>query len=149
MNFIPFGSGTEQYNFLVSALAATDRAATPWLVLMWHVPAYSSYTVHYKEADCFRSVIEPLLKAASVDFVINGHVHAYERTHPARPPAGPRLDSFRPYLRPPRALRQMYNYALDPSGPVYLVIGDGGNTEGCGRVCSPQNQMRDFPVGLP
>jgi hypothetical protein len=41
-----------------------------------------------------------------VDLVFNGHVHAYERTHP------------------------MYRYKVDNCGPMYVTIGDGGNIEG-------------------
>ena len=41
-----------------------------------------------------------------VDLVLNGHVHAYERTHP------------------------MYKYKPDTCGPIYITIGDGGNVEG-------------------
>ena len=52
------------------------------------------------------SIYEPLFFQYSVDFVISGHVHAYERTHP------------------------LYKYALNPLGPVYLTLGDGGNIEG-------------------
>lgn len=37
--------------------------------------------------------------------MFNGHVHAYERTYP------------------------VYNYALDNCAPVYITVGDGGNTE--------------------
>lgn len=64
------------------------------------------YTSHYKEADCFGSVVEPLLYAAGVNIVVNGHVHAYQRTHP------------------------VFNYTLDANGPVYITVGDGGNQEG-------------------
>ena len=42
----------------------------------------------------------------NVDFVIAGHVHAMERSRP------------------------MYNYQMNTCGPVYLLLGDGGNVEG-------------------
>ena len=64
-----------------------------------------SYYTHYKEMECFMSFYEPLFYQYRVDFVLNGHVHAYERTHP------------------------MYNYTVDQCGPVYLTMGDGGNVE--------------------
>jgi len=55
-----------------------------------------------------------------VDIVLNGHVHAYERT------------------------AAVYKWQLDECGPVHLNLGDGGNREGayvrssndcCALVC--------------
>ena len=67
---------------------------------------YHTYLTHYKEAECFASQYESLFYSNKVDFVLAGHVHAYERTHP------------------------MYQYKEDQCGPVYITIGDGGNVEG-------------------
>ncbi|GKV33900.1 hypothetical protein SLEP1_g42342 [Rubroshorea leprosula] len=52
-----------------------------------------------------RVEMEELLYSYSVDIVFNGHVHAYERSN------------------------RVYNYSLNPCGPVYLTVGDGGNRE--------------------
>ena len=52
------------------------------------------------------SVYEDMFYHYGVDMVFNGHVHAYERTHP------------------------VYKYQLDTCGPIYVTIGDGGNIEG-------------------
>ena len=103
---MPFAQGTAQYKWFVADVAAIDRVSTPWVIVSFHAPPYHSYYVHYKEMECFMSVYEPLFLQARVDFVINGHIHAYERTHP------------------------MFNYAKDQCGPVYITIGDGGNVEG-------------------
>ena len=105
-NYIPFATGTDQYNWFAADIAAVNRAVTPWLIVSFHAPPYHSYYTHYKEMECFMSFYEPLFYKWRVDFVINGHVHAYERTHP------------------------MYNYQKDSCGPVYVTIGDGGNVEG-------------------
>ncbi|GAX77671.1 hypothetical protein CEUSTIGMA_g5114.t1 [Chlamydomonas eustigma] len=56
--------------------------------------------------ECFASVYEDLFFQSGVDLILNGHVHAYERTHP------------------------MYQYSRNECGPVHVVIGDGGNIEG-------------------
>ena len=74
--------------------------------MSFHAPPYHTYVSHYKEMECFMSIYEPLFLQARVDFVVGGHVHAYERTHP------------------------MFNYQKDQCGPVYITIGDGGNVEG-------------------
>jgi hypothetical protein len=50
--------------------------------------------------------MEPLLYAAGVDIVLNGHLHEYERTH------------------------AVYNYTNNNCGTVHIIAGDGGNIEG-------------------
>ncbi len=126
-NYIPFGAGTPQHAWFSADVAAVDRRVTPWLVVAFHGPAYHTYYTHYKEQECFMSFYEPLFYQyrgarlsractgqradslrilAPVDFVFNGHVHAFERTHP------------------------VYQYQLSDCGPVYITIGDGGNIEG-------------------
>ncbi|GLT97777.1 hypothetical protein SLE2022_153260 [Rubroshorea leprosula] len=95
----------DQYKWLENDLAKVDRTVTPWLVATWHAPWYSTYTAHYREAECMRVAMEELLYKNRVDIVFNGHVHAYERSN------------------------RVYNYTLDPCGPVHITVGDGGNRE--------------------
>ncbi|GFP80676.1 purple acid phosphatase 15 [Phtheirospermum japonicum] len=95
----------DQYKWLQKDLACVDRDVTPWLVATWHPPWYTTYTAHYREAECMKVAMEELLYQYGVDIVFNGHVHAYERSN------------------------RVYNYTLDPCGPVYIAIGDGGNRE--------------------
>ena len=45
-------------------------------------PCPPPLAVHYKEQECFMSIYEDVFYNAGVDVVLNGHVHAYERTHP-------------------------------------------------------------------
>ncbi|KOM27526.1 hypothetical protein LR48_Vigan434s000200 [Vigna angularis] len=111
IHFIMLGSYTsydksgDQYKWLERDLASVDREVTPWLVATWHAPWYSTYKAHYREAECMRVEMEDLLYKYGVDIVFNGHVNAYERTN------------------------RVYNYTLDPCGPVYITVGDGGNRE--------------------
>ncbi|KAJ8755438.1 hypothetical protein K2173_019236 [Erythroxylum novogranatense] len=111
VHFIMLGSYAKykksghQYRWLKKDLAKVDRKVTPWLVATWHAPWYSTYTAHYREAECMRVAMEKLLYKHGVDIVFNGHVHAYERSN------------------------RVYNYSLDPCGPVHIVVGDGGNRE--------------------
>ncbi|MED6135941.1 Purple acid phosphatase 15 [Stylosanthes scabra] len=111
IHFIMLGAYTsflksgDQYKWLEKDLASVDREVTPWLVATWHPPWYSTYKAHYREAECMRVEMEDLLYQYGVDIVFNGHVHAYERSN------------------------RVYNYTLDPCGPVYITIGDGGNRE--------------------
>ncbi|KAK2414125.1 purple acid phosphatase [Trifolium repens] len=103
--YINYEKPGEQYKWLERDLANVDRSVTPWLVATWHPPWYSSYKAHYREAECMRVEVEDLLYSYGVDIVFNGHIHAYERSN------------------------RVYNYKLDPCGPVYITIGDGGNRE--------------------
>ncbi|KAI3962740.1 hypothetical protein MKW92_032597 [Papaver armeniacum] len=103
--YIDYNKSGEQYNWLEKDLANVDRSVTPWLVATWHPPWYNSYKPHYREAECMRVAMEDLLYSYGVDMVFNGHVHAYERSN------------------------RVYNYSLDPCGPVYITVGDGGNRE--------------------
>ena len=99
--------GSLQYAWLSRDLKSIVRARTPWVVVMMHAPWYNSNAGHIGEAERMRRDMEPLLYNASVDIVLSGHVHAYERTHP------------------------VYNGEHEPCGGiVYLNLGDGGNREG-------------------
>ncbi|KAK8565184.1 hypothetical protein V6N13_020311 [Hibiscus sabdariffa] len=103
--YVPYSKSAKQYKWLEKDLANVDRSMTPWLVAVWHPPWYNSYKAHYKEAECMRVEMEELLYSYGVDIVFNGHVHAYERSN------------------------RVYNYTLDPCGPVHITVGDGGNRE--------------------
>ncbi|KDP39361.1 hypothetical protein JCGZ_01118 [Jatropha curcas] len=103
--YISYNKSADQYKWLERDLANVDREVTPWLVATWHPPWYSTYKSHYREAECMRVSMEELLYKYGVDLIFNGHVHAYERSN------------------------RVYNYTLDPCGPVYITVGDGGNRE--------------------
>ncbi|KAM7253315.1 hypothetical protein ACFE04_025933 [Oxalis oulophora] len=103
--YVAYDKSADQYKWLMRDLASVDREVTPWLVATWHAPWYSTYKAHYREVECMRVAMEELLYQYGVDLVFSGHVHAYERSN------------------------RVYNYTLDPCGPVYITIGDGGNRE--------------------
>jgi hypothetical protein len=58
------------------------------------------------EGTAMREAMEPLFHAHGVDIVFNGHVHAYERTHPV-----------------------YANATSAAGGTTHITIGDGGNRE--------------------
>lgn len=68
----------KQYVWLKSVLARVDRAKTPWLIVQMHTGFYSLAN-HWGEAECMRTLYEPLFRAYSVDLVFNGHTHDYQR----------------------------------------------------------------------
>merc|ERR1712048_1450025 len=94
--------------WLLKDLAAVNRSRTPWLILGWHKPWYTSNGHHtMEEAQNMRLGLEDVLHKAEVDVVLNGHVHAYERTTPV-----------------------YKNKTMECGGTIFLTIGDGGNREG-------------------
>ncbi|RWR74571.1 purple acid phosphatase 15 isoform X1 [Cinnamomum micranthum f. kanehirae] len=103
--YIDYYESGEQYRWLERDLANVDRSVTPWLIATWHPPWYTSYKAHYREVECMRVEMEELLYSYGVDIIFNGHVHAYERSN------------------------RVFNYTLDPCGPVHITVGDGGNRE--------------------
>jgi len=104
-SYAPAGTGSAQRAWLEKDLAAVDRFLTPWLVAAFHAPWYTTSVAHYREVECTRAALEPVLSAAGVDAVFAGHVHAYERTH------------------------RVLAHAPSLCGPPHVCIGDGGNAE--------------------
>lgn len=94
-----------QYRWLESTLEEVDRSLTPWLVVMFHEPFYSSNVYSEQLPEYMREQMEPLLFKYGVDVIFTGHIHAYERTHP------------------------VYNFTVTECAPVHIIIGDGGNYE--------------------
>lgn len=103
--YVDYDRMSAQYAWLVKDLEKVNRNLTPWLVAAWHPPWYNSYSSHYQEFECMRQELEAPLYKYGIDIVFSGHVHAYERTN------------------------RVYNYTLNPCGPVYITVGDGGNIE--------------------
>jgi hypothetical protein len=69
-----------QWNFTRDALAAVDRAVTPWVVVAFHRPLYfvsrsakPSGPAGVRDANF--APLEPLLVGGGVDAVLVGHVH--------------------------------------------------------------------------
>lgn len=101
--------GSEQYSWLESDLISLDRRKVPWVLVFAHGPWYNSNLLHQNEVATLtmRENMEPLLHRHRVAGFWAGHVHAYERTHPA-----------------------WQGQRDDDEGCVFVTIGDGGNREG-------------------
>ncbi|KAG2691450.1 hypothetical protein I3843_08G010300 [Carya illinoinensis] len=131
-SYSPFVKYTLQWSWLQEELKRVDRRKTPWLIILLHVPIYSSNSVHYMEGESMRAVFERWFVCYRVDFVFAGHVHAYERSY--------RISNIH------------YNVSSgdrypvpDESAPVYITVGDGGNQEGlAGRFWDPQPDYSAF-----
>jgi hypothetical protein len=77
--------GSEQYVWVDELLAATDRTASPFVVIVGHRPMYSSQlgadpdhivSLHFRDA------MDALVNTRGVDLMLTGHYHSYERSCP-------------------------------------------------------------------
>ncbi|GAB2221479.1 hypothetical protein Droror1_Dr00012660 [Drosera rotundifolia] len=126
--YVDYNRTGAQFRWLKKDLEKVDRSVSPWLIAAWHAPWYNSYSSHYQEFECMRQEMEEILHEYGVDIVFSGHVHAYER------------------------MNRVYNYTLDPCGPVYITVGDGGNIEQVdidhaddpGKCPSPGDNIPEF-----
>ncbi len=105
-SYAKYGKDSDQYAWLEQDLMKINRRITPWVIVGMHAPWYNSNHNHYGEGEEMRTIMEPLLYQHGVDFIISGHVHAYERSE------------------------HVYDFRLDECGPMHINIGDGGNREG-------------------
>ena len=98
--------GSPQWNFTRDALAAVDRAVTPWVVVAFHRPLYlvsrsASPTGPAGVRDPNFAPLEPLFVEGGVDAVLVGHVHNALVTCPV-------------------------NNSVCGAGPVHVCIGNAG-----------------------
>ncbi|XP_044507457.1 purple acid phosphatase 22-like [Mangifera indica] len=126
-SYADFDSDSAQYKWLEADLSKINRRKTPWVVALLHAPWYNTNTAHQGEGESMRKSMEELLYKARVDVVFAGHVHAYER------------------------FTRIFNNKVDPCGPIYITIGDGGNREGLAmnfkKPTSPLSLFREPSFG--
>lgn len=100
--------GSPQYTWLKGLLQSVDRRVTPWVVVSFHCPFYTTFDGHDNEEQSQRmkEAMEPLFVEYGVNVVFSGHDHAYMRSHP------------------------MVDGKVKKEGPMYVIVGAGGNREG-------------------
>ncbi|EAW11058.1 purple acid phosphatase family protein [Aspergillus clavatus NRRL 1] len=109
----PFGTSTQQLDFLAADLASVDRTVTPWVIVAGHRPWYTTGT-----GSCgpCQDAFEGLLYRYGVDLAIFGHQHNSQR--------------FLPVVNGTADANGM----TDPKAPMYIVAGGAGNIEGLTAV---------------
>jgi len=93
------------YRWLEKDLQGINPSQTPWVIVAFHSPWYSTYMGSYRENAEMQHSMEPLFRNYNVDLVISGHVHAYDRSVP------------------------VFDNTVDSCGIVHIVLGSG-NAEG-------------------
>jgi hypothetical protein len=77
---LDLSASSEQYAWLAADLAAVDRLATPWVVVMGHRPVYQMSHELVYDPNVWR--VRPLLEQWKVDLALYGHEHYAEVTCP-------------------------------------------------------------------
>eukprot|EP00602_Paraphysomonas_sp_CaronLab_P008380 CAMPEP_0185024288 /NCGR_PEP_ID=MMETSP1103-20130426/7296_1 /TAXON_ID=36769 /ORGANISM="Paraphysomonas bandaiensis, Strain Caron Lab Isolate" /LENGTH=510 /DNA_ID=CAMNT_0027557209 /DNA_START=44 /DNA_END=1576 /DNA_ORIENTATION=- len=111
-------------------LTNVDRSSTPWVIAHFHRPMYCS-SDHAciggsGGAEYLLSKAEDVFYSHSVDLVLQGHVHSYERTYPVY-----------------QQSRVSTSYAA-PGAPVYVLQGASGNREGNKGSYPPQEELPEW-----
>lgn len=119
-------NGSPQYQWLEQELQHNfNRTHTPWLIVSFHSPFYTTFEGHVNESQAMRmkASMEPLFNKYGVNLVVNGHDHAYMRT---------------------KSLA--VNATVDPTGkaPIYLTLGAGGNREQHSRAYRNETNMEEW-----
>lgn len=112
--------GSRQRKWLVeTALPSVDRSLTPWLVVVFHTPLYTTFLNHVHELNpnvMKQSGLREVFQDHKVNLVVSGHDHAYLRT---------------------KALDPEGSVASDKDAPVFWTLGAGGNREGHSKYINP------------
>ncbi|OEU09230.1 Metallo-dependent phosphatase, partial [Fragilariopsis cylindrus CCMP1102] len=104
------------------ALPNVDKSITPWLIIVFHTPLYTTFKSHINEINptlMKDSGIRQLFQRYKVNLVISGHDHAYMRTKPLNPNG---------------------SVAESKAGPIFWTLGAGGNREGHSEYINPIQQ---------
>jgi hypothetical protein len=75
--------GGAQADWMRADLMAVDRTETPWIFAVHHRPFYTCRSTHSPDT-ALRAAWQPIFDEFSVDFVLTGHNHVYERSQPIR-----------------------------------------------------------------
>lgn len=122
----PSSALATQRDWMRADLEKVDRAKTPWIFVAFHTPAYSCSSTHEGDQKPIREAWQPVFDEFSVDFVLTGHVHNYQRSFPMR---GFQTGSTEGQVAAKGANDiPIIDGAGKPSGTVYLVsAGAGGD----------------------
>jgi Calcineurin-like phosphoesterase len=118
---VPYDDDSQQYEFAINDLEkySTD-SSIDWIVVFFHRQSYSSAAFLEDEED-FRDTYHPLFDKYKVDLALQGHLHAYERTHPINFNSD---DENEPIIKDTDP-----NLYENPTGTIFITAGTGGAHE--------------------
>jgi len=107
--------------------ANENRNERPWIVIFTHQPLYCTLNDMTDKVDhrCYyfyghNKEFEELYHKYKVDFVLQGHVHLWERTAPVSNNKTQRYFSWTQDTK--------MNHIINPQAPIYTVEGSAGNS---------------------
>ncbi len=117
-SLIPYGKGSQQYDFVKSDLAqASNNNKIDWIIVVSYQPFYTSPTEHEAPGN-LRELYSPLFEKYGIDLVITAHNHNYQRTYPLYLASE---DGDSPEIKDKNG--NNYN---NPSAPIYVTVGTAG-----------------------
>lgn len=137
LNSFSFRNGTKskQYLWLLNELSNNyNRALTPWLIVTFHCPFYTTFVGHNNEIEAkeMKIIIEELFTTYGVNFVFNGHDHGYFRSKPLKfhrnnTQIHTNVGDNRTFMNSADGTEVVID--TTEKSPIYMTIGAGGNRE--------------------
>lgn len=134
----PQSPGSPQHTWIAADLAAVDRSVTPWVIYSQHRPflcSTKSEAGDHTPGGTFLRNLEALFLQNSVDLVLVGHEHLYER-----------MNAYRNGTVVARTQFANQTYVA-PGAPVYIVQGTAGAFV-TGDWMDPQPEWSAFRNGV-
>lgn len=121
-NTVTSGLETEQYNWLVNQLKNNNKK---WTIVSMHNPMYSvgkygSNPSNNSIALALRKQLSKLFADYKVDLVLQGHDHAYSKTHPITDDGVANKNQTYETI-------DGVQYTVNPTGTIYSMHGPAGN----------------------
>jgi Calcineurin-like phosphoesterase len=76
---IGISKGSKQYEWFQKEIKTNSWKQAQWHFIFLHQPPYSQGWEGYSGDHFLRELLEPVIESASIDVVISGHTHDYER----------------------------------------------------------------------
>ena len=78
----PYEEESKQFKFVQDDLIKTkDDSSIEWIIVYFHQAMYTAKSDH-EGLESFRDTYHSLFEKFSVDLVLQGHIHNYQRTYP-------------------------------------------------------------------
>jgi len=117
-----FSTSSAAYKFLADDLKnSAENSTTQWRIVLLHRPVYASPNTGHESSPSIKDAMHPLLDRYNVDLVLNGHIHAYERTYPIK-------YNEENSAQPIKTVQADVSTFDDPDGEIFLTVGEGGSS---------------------
>ncbi|MDW3605263.1 MAG: metallophosphoesterase, partial [Nitrososphaeraceae archaeon] len=124
----PYEQGSQQFEFVKHDLMKTKtNPSIDWIIVYYHQPMYTSKT-HHEGLESFRDLYHSLFNEYSVDLVLQGHIHNYQRSYPliynSENPSNPIIEQSA--ILDNSGDNEENNVYVEDEGTVFAIVGTGG-----------------------